>query len=197
MYIIVQWVSRRVAQIVEKYEKLHRESAELANIDELTSMSNRKAFKNDLNQILTSHRKTDLGHGLIYIDLDGFKLINDSYGHTAGDEALRHIGLRIQESIRSSDKAYRIGGDEFTVILQDTNSNNDAITVAENIIEKIAKPMDCNGIECLLTASIGIVLQSNNIRDAEEMIDVADKAMYEAKRTGANKYHLAEHMETR
>ena len=196
MYIIIQLVSRRVAKIVDKYEKLHRESAELANIDELTSMSNRKAFKNDLKQILTSNRETDLGHGLIYIDLDGFKLINDSYGHNAGDEALRHISLRIQDSIRRVDKAYRIGGDEFTVILQDINNKNDAINVAAKMIENIAKPMDCNGIECLLTASVGIVLQSDNLKDAEEMIEVADKAMYEAKRTGANKYHLAEHIES-
>ena len=196
MYIVIQLVSRRVAKIIEKYEKLNQESAELAYIDELTRMSNRNAFKNYLKQILSSNRKTDLGYGLMYIDLDGFKMINDSYGHTAGDEVLRQTGLRIQNSIRHSDKAYRIGGDEFAVILQGINSNNDAINVAGKIIEKIAQPIDCNGIECLLTASVGIVLQNSNMRNAEEMIDVADKAMYEAKRTGANKYHLAEHIGT-
>ena len=123
---------------------------------------------------------------LLFIDLDGFKLINDTYGHAAGDIVLVEVARRIKAVHRDLDSAARIGGDEFVVILESLDHDSEALMVAQRIIKELAKPISYNDIHLSISASVGCALYPDHAHDLQNLRKAADAAMYSVKRSGRN-----------
>jgi diguanylate cyclase (GGDEF)-like protein len=151
--------------------------------DSLTQLPNRTLFMDRLEHAL--RRRTGAGLGVLFLDLDNFKWINDSLGHRAGDELLVAVAARLRQSVRSGDTVARLGGDEFTVLLEDVHRLDEVLAVAELLAKRLAAPFEVAGRQVFTTASIGIsVTQARGDRRAEELVREADVAMYRAKTSG-------------
>jgi diguanylate cyclase (GGDEF)-like protein len=159
----------------------------LAFYDPLTGLANRRLFKDRLDQALKKVRRQKNHMALLYLDLDRFKEINDDYGHDAGDVLLIEIANRLRHAVRDSDVISRIGGDEFNLILHDLGCEQDAISVAEKVLESVNQPIDIGVKEVTISASIGITLAPDDGVDAKELIKNADVAMYQSKQLGRNR----------
>ena len=156
----------------------------LAHHDELTGLPNRKLFLDRLDQSLRRAARYDETVGLLFLDLDGFKPINDKLGHEVGDEVLRRVGARLSRAVRDSDTVARLGGDEFTVLLPRLSQPDDAQRVAAKVIEAISQPFRVKGRELFLTTSVGISLFPRDANAPAELLRRADTAMYRAKEQG-------------
>ncbi|MEH1892429.1 MAG: CHASE2 domain-containing protein [Nostoc sp.] len=163
----------------------------LANHDPLTGLSNRKFFTEQLYESLHGAQHDNLLLGVLFIDLDGFKQVNDTLGHETGDRLLMTIAGRLSNSLRASDTVSRLGGDEFTVILRAIPNVQIAAKVAEKILSSIIKPIVVDGDVIRISASIGISVYPYNSQDSETLMKQADAAMYRAKRLGKNRYEFA------
>ncbi|ODG99037.1 diguanylate cyclase [Nostoc sp. KVJ20] len=163
----------------------------LAYHDPLTGLSNRKFFAEQLYESLHWAQHNNLLLGLLFIDLDGFKQVNDTLGHETGDRLLMTIAGRLSNSLRASDTVSRLGGDEFTVILRAIPNVQIAAKVAEKILSSITKPIVLDGYTIRVSASIGISVYPYNSQDSETLMKQADAAMYRAKRLGKNRYEFA------
>ncbi|MEH2444712.1 MAG: CHASE2 domain-containing protein [Nostoc sp.] len=163
----------------------------LANHDPLTGLSNRKFFTEQLYESLHGAQHDNFLLGVLFIDLDGFKQVNDTLGHETGDRLLMTIAERLSNSLRASDTVSRLGGDEFTVILRAIPNVQIAAKVAEKILSSIIKPIVVDGDTIRVSASIGISVYPYNSQDSETLIKQADAAMYRAKRLGKNRYEFA------
>lgn len=153
--------------------------------DALTNLPNRVLFKDRLEQALTfAHRLRHKKVALLFIDLDRFKLVNDSLGHDAGDQLLRLVAWRLRENVRQSDTVARLGGDEFTILLPDADHVEEAMAVADKVLTALKRPFDLAGREIFVTVSIGISLYPDDGADAETLMKNADTAMYHAKEHG-------------
>jgi len=168
---------RKQAEAIREYEATH---------DSLTGLHNRRGMFNLLPEAIARARRTQTSLALLYIDLDGFKQINDTHGHDSGDHVLRVIGTRLQESIRQTDTAVRLGGDEFTILLENIkHGTTDADIVAHKILEAIQQPIQLDSTTGAISASIGIaVYHADNMISADQLLSQADSAMYEAKNAG-------------
>jgi diguanylate cyclase (GGDEF)-like protein/PAS domain S-box-containing protein len=160
--------------------------ARQANYDMLTKLPNRYLFKDRLQRALLRAKRDRSTVGLLFIDLDGFKKINDTLGHAAGDEALRHAAKRISRSLRDADTAARLGGDEFAVIVPGVEAAMDVEGVAQRIIAATAAPLEVHGQEVVLTASIGAAIYPTDSDNDEDLLRDADVAMYRSKKNGGN-----------
>lgn len=156
----------------------------LAYHDALTGLPNRALFNDRLNQALLRGQRRDEKIAVMFLDVDDFKMINDSLGHARGDEVLREVGERLRFGLRGQDTAARVGGDEFTVLLPELEGAHAAARVAEKILDTIARPMELDGKGVTVTASIGISLFPADGTDLETLIRNADIAMYRAKEGG-------------
>lgn len=156
----------------------------LAHYDVLTGLANRKLFYDRLKQDVNSARRSQKSLALIFLDLDGFKLVNDSMGHRSGDDLLKEIANRLKRSVRASDCAARMGGDEFTIILNNLHNAEDAALIAEKILHTLAEPLMLNEQQILPRASLGIAIFPDDCTDIEALIGAADTAMYQAKAAG-------------
>ncbi len=161
-----------------------------ANFDKLTGIPNRSYFLNTLKNIIIESERYERKFALLFIDLDGFKAVNDSQGHKAGDSLLIEAAARIKNNIRSSDTTARFGGDEFAVILNSLTTPVTAEIVAKKILETLAEPIDINGRKNYIGASIGISLYPDNGKSSDELIQRADEAMYYVKKTGKHSYRF-------
>ncbi|HEY0140733.1 MAG TPA: EAL domain-containing protein [Thermoanaerobaculia bacterium] len=162
----------------------------LAYHDALTNLPNRLLFKDRLTVAL-SHAQRDGSHlAVLFLDLDRFKVINDSLGHNIGDQLLQAVAARLQACVRDSDTVARLGGDEFTLLLPRLNRSDDAVPVATKIVEAIRHPFHIEGREFFITTSIGISLFPEDGTDAETLIKNSDTAMYQAKELGRDNYQL-------
>ncbi len=133
---------------------------------------------------------------LLYIDLDHFKPVNDTYGHEAGDEVLCEVSRRLESGVRESDTIARFGGDEFIVLLQNIQKTNDAERMARMITRDLSKPFPLKqGVTCTIGSSIGISIYPNDGLDAETLLLQADNAMYKVKQDGRSGYQLATNMD--
>ncbi|MEO8302665.1 MAG: EAL domain-containing protein [Betaproteobacteria bacterium] len=159
-----------------------------ANYDALTSLPNRLYFKDQLARRLVQGQRESRPFALLFIDLDKFKIINDTLGHAAGDAVLRQTAERLKQCVRETDTVTRIGGDEFTIILSQIRSTRDPESVAEHVIESLAKPFVLEGNEHFLSACIGIALYPADGITADELLRNADTAMYRAKAQGRGRY---------
>lgn len=175
-------VRRKLLQV-----KLHKS----ANFDKLTDLPNRSLFFERFEQTLIQAKRYDRKSGLLFIDLDGFKAVNDTVGHEGGDLLLIKISKRILHCIRETDTLARLGGDEFTIILSTIKSADDAQIVARKIIKELSNPLAIKGYEKQISASIGISIYPEDGVSTDLLIQKADHAMYEAKRDGKNDFRFA------
>lgn len=160
----------------------------LAHHDQLTGLPNRLLFIDRLTQACRETARNGTHAGLLFIDLDRFKQVNDSLGHSVGDALLRSVSERLQAGSRATDTIARLGGDEFAYLIPDMDHSNIAHIVAQRIIEAMRPPFSIMGHELFMTASIGIALCPDDDRDINSLLAKADTAMYEAKKNGRNGY---------
>lgn len=158
----------------------------LATHDVLTGLANRTLLIEHIQKGLAYAQRNHAMMALLFLDLDRFKLINDSLGHEQGDRLLKAVARRLQEALRGSDTIARLGGDEFVILLNDLREVNDASVTASKIIEQIAHPFTLAGREFHVTTSVGISLYPNDGIDPEQLLKHADAAMYSAKAAGKN-----------
>jgi len=159
-----------------------------ANYDTLTGLPNRLMFADRLGTALLRGRRERHKVGLLFIDLDGFKKVNDTLGHNAGDDLLTEVARRLQACVRQDDTIARLGGDEFTVILPNIRAPHDTEIVAKKVLERVREPIYLGDNEVYVSASIGITLFPDDAEDEETLIKHADTAMYEAKAAGRRTY---------
>jgi len=173
---------------IEEREKMTAELQFLANHDALTGLPSLRLCKDRLDQSLAEARRKHQTSAVMFLDLDGFKAINDRHGHEFGDSVLRATAERITSEIRETDTVARIGGDEFVIILSSLPESNIANRIAASLVEAISVPLNVDGVEVAISASIGISLYPENGVTAEELIRSADQAMYGIKREGKNSF---------
>ncbi|MDG4595200.1 MAG: diguanylate cyclase [Candidatus Contendobacter sp.] len=169
-----------------------QENWELAHYDGLTRLPNRTLFWDRLEQALRLAGRGRQTVAVLGLDLDGFKAVNDNLGHAAGDELLRQVGRRLQATLRESDTAARVGGDEFAVVLTTIARPQDATNVAQKIIDRIGQPFVLPQGPARVSVSIGIALYPDHASTAKELAHRADLAMYAAKQAGKNGWRLWE-----
>ncbi|MDL2283619.1 GGDEF domain-containing protein [Oxalobacter sp. OttesenSCG-928-P03] len=168
-----------------------RQTEILANYDPLTQLFNHRSTTESLRQTLEHAGRNGYHAAALFVDLDGFKEVNDTYGHAAGDLVLRIVSERLVNCVRDSDIVGRIGGDEFAVILSHISQPEDAAGIAAKIIEKLSEPMEVQGERCQVGASIGIAIYPEHGRDESTLLQAADDAMYTVKNSGKNAYRYA------
>jgi diguanylate cyclase (GGDEF)-like protein len=156
--------------------------------DSLTGLPNRASFTEHLDEALRRAKRTQWPLGLLFVDLDLFKRVNDSLGHDAGDLLLRGVAERIRRALRETDMLFRMGGDEFTVLLEDVRGPEETAMVAQRLIDTIAEPMQLQHHEIAVSASVGISMYPRDDVLAERLVKNADTAMYRAKELGCNRY---------
>ena len=167
-----------------------RRLAFLAQFDPLTGLANRTLLTDRFAQMIVQAKRHGSRLAVLFIDLDGFKFVNDSLGHAAGDALLAEVAQRLQNAIRTGDTVARISGDEFAVVLADLARPEDAAFVAQKILECLAEPIALAGKEAFVTASIGIAGFPGDGQDVETLLGAADSAMYRAKSFGRNGYQF-------
>jgi diguanylate cyclase (GGDEF)-like protein/PAS domain S-box-containing protein len=162
----------------------------LAHYDELTNLPNRNLFYDRLDQAVARARRYQQKFAVLFLDLDGFKQVNDEFGHHAGDRLLGMVAERLSGSARDMDTVARVGGDEFIFILDNVDHPDNAILVAIKILESLSHPFKVNGSPCLIGCSIGISIFPDDTDDTETLVKMADDAMYLAKKSGKNGYQF-------
>jgi diguanylate cyclase (GGDEF)-like protein/PAS domain S-box-containing protein len=183
---LLQFVSTQVATAIERM-RLHTELVHAARHDELTGVPNRRLFHDRLKSALARARRNQGRIAVLYVDIDDFKQVNDSLGHTAGDLLLQAVAHRLQSSVREADTVARLGGDEFALLLEDVHVPEAASIVAEKIRGAISRPIDIEGRMLSVFPSIGIALFPDHGAGTEALMKHADKAMYQAKRAKADR----------
>lgn len=151
-------------------------------LDPLTGLGNRYALRNDLDRAVSRLDRTRKGLAVLFVDLNGFKAINDRFGHLEGDQVLVRMGQRIMKASRQSERPYRVGGDEFVVICDDLSNTEDAEKVADRLNREIGRPLKMQDRTVQLTASIGIATTQTGEFSSDQLIMLADSDMYERKR---------------
>jgi diguanylate cyclase (GGDEF)-like protein/PAS domain S-box-containing protein len=179
-------LDRRLADLRQAEAELQR----LARYDSLTGLPNRSFFMESLDQTLLRAERRKDRVALVFIDVDGFKAVNDSYGHAAGDVLLRSLAERLRASTRKSDTVARIGGDEFTVMVQDLGRADDAAVVAQGLLDQLSRPCLLGDREVTVTASVGISVFPEDGTDGGTLLKNADLAMYRAKQEGKNAFRF-------
>jgi diguanylate cyclase (GGDEF)-like protein/PAS domain S-box-containing protein len=183
----VQLIFRDITERRIAAQKLER----MALFDSLTDLPNRALFFDRLQQALATARRNNTFFALLYLDLDGFKKVNDTFGHDAGDRLLKETAQRLRSCLRQSDTVARMGGDEFTVILTKIERSDDAAIVADKIMRTLNRPFLLGDRSRSISASIGISVFPNDGGDAETLLKKADAAMYRVKESGKSGYRLA------
>ena len=153
-------------------------------------MPNRARFSHLLGLACEAARRDRRRFAVLFVDLDRFKIINDTLGHEAGDATLRAAAARLRGCVRASDVVARLGGDEFVVLLQDVGEPSVASKIAANVLKSLAEPVDVQGRDCTISASIGICLHPDGDQEDQAVLRNADMAMYLAKQSGKNGYRL-------
>jgi diguanylate cyclase (GGDEF)-like protein len=174
----------------EEKKKADERIEYLASHDSLTHLPNREMFNGLLRHAIEAAGRYQRQFAVLFIDLDRFKVINDSLGHEAGDMLLVEIADRLRKALRSSDIVARLGGDEFVVILEETAESHEVEKVAANLLSVLAQPVELSGHECHATASIGIAMYPHDGTDVLTLTKNADMAMYLAKEDGKNGYRF-------
>lgn len=174
------WILRDVAERV-KYEHTIKR---LAYRDPMTALPNRTSMWDRLGLEMSHAKRGETQLGFLFLDLNGFKQVNDTLGHQAGDDLLRGVAQRLRETLRDGDTVARIGGDEFVVLLPGLHGFEDARRVAEKLIEALRTPIQLGEAERVSLPSIGIALYPRDATDGDDLMHIADQAMYRAKQTG-------------
>lgn len=187
-----RWVSTVVTfSDVTFRRRVEEDLVRQATTDPLTGLSNRALVEKVLTGSIQRARRYDRPMGLLFVDLDGFKDINDRFGHDAGDDLLREVALRLRRCVRASDEVGRLGGDEFVVILSEIHDLADAETVAIKVVATLAEPISLDPGPAQVSASVGLAVCPLHGQDGAELLHAADEAMYRAKREGRNRHAIA------
>ena len=163
-----------------------------ANYDGLTGLPNRNLMRERLGQEMSKARRHGSQLGLMFIDLDDFKEVNDTLGHGRGDELLELVGQRLVALMRDSDTVARLGGDEFTVVAVELDSSSDVEHIARKVLAELSREFRLGRHPVRLSASIGIAFYPDHGDDMDALIRSADRAMYAAKNSGGNRFELSE-----
>ncbi len=185
---LLTFVSGHIAESIERKQK-DEQIQSLAYIDSLTGLPNRFLFDDRLDIALALAERNRTPVAVLFVDLDRFKLVNDTLGHSVGDGVLRLVSARLAGCLRESDTLARRGGDEFIAILPDTDQRGAAL-VAQKLVDALREPLDAAGSEVLVTASVGVAMFPDNGTDRETLLKAADLAMYGAKETGRDTHQL-------
>lgn len=195
--IYVLWLNQRLKETKTTLEESEirlkesqKELEEIAYYDPLTHLPNRVLFFDRLNVAMAHSRRNDRFVAVIYLDLDGFKAVNDTYGHALGDELLVAVSKRMDEALREEDTLGRMGGDEFIAVLGNLENPEDFEPIIERLLRAASDPIVLGTKELNVSASIGVSLYPLNAQDADHLVRQADQAMYESKREGKNRYTL-------
>lgn len=175
---------------ISKLKAAEERLIQLAHHDALTGLPNRFSFNQNLEQALARAKRHDKKVALMFLDLDRFKLINDTMGHSAGDQLLLKVSSRLRGCVRTEDFVCRLGGDEFTVVLEDISNADDVTTLADKIIKTVINPLELCGREVTTSISVGISLFPDDAENPQDLTKAADTAMYQAKHNGRNSYSL-------
>jgi diguanylate cyclase (GGDEF)-like protein len=187
---------RRGGSVVVHNDVTERKRAEAelelrATHDDLTGLLNRLAMENEIDRAMQRARVQESAVAALFIDLDGFKPINDTYGHAVGDDVLRAVAQRITGAVRSSDRVARLGGDEFVVLIGSLSDRTDAEQTARRVLDALHHPVDLGELVVPIAASVGVaVVDAPLDASAQSLLDLADRAMYTAKQAGGARYSL-------
>jgi diguanylate cyclase (GGDEF)-like protein len=180
-----------LADMLVKRKLSQEQLVTMAHFDGLTGLPNRTLFFDRLHQALHLATRYDRLCALLYIDLDGFKAVNDSLGHAAGDELLIAAGEKMKDCCRASDTVARLGGDEFIILLSEVAGKNGAEVLAQQILKAFEVPFMLKKGEVVVGASIGISVFPTHGTSSDQLLKSADRAMYQAKEQGKNTYTIA------
>ncbi len=191
VYLVVQRILARYQRLLREQERERAAQEQRirhqAYHDPLTGLPNRASFTEHLEEAMRRAKRAGRPLALLFVDLDLFKRVNDSLGHDAGDRLLRVAAERIRRAVREADMLFRMGGDEFTVLLEEVGGSEEAALVAGRVIEAIAEPLELQAQEISVSASIGIALYPHDAAAGERLLKSADTAMYRAKELGRNR----------
>ena len=180
--------SSGIVQDISERKMMEEQLMHLAHYDELTGLANRVLFYDRINQALSRSKRERTHFVLLYIDLDGFKAVNDNFGHDAGDKLLKALADKIRSPLRDSDTVARMGGDEFAVIIPDIRKLENSSIAADKVLASLRETAIIDGNEFTLSASIGIAVYPDDSTEVDELIKMADIAMYQAKQKGKNRF---------
>jgi diguanylate cyclase (GGDEF)-like protein/PAS domain S-box-containing protein len=176
-------------QDITQRKRIEAQLVRNAFYDALTGLPNRVLFLERLSQVFErGKRRNNERYAVLFLDLDGFKKINDSFGHSVGDDLLMEVARRLESCLRSGDTVARFGGDEFAILIEDIKDVTDATNVAKRIQESLRLPLELKEHEILIAASIGIALNCSSYEQPENLLRDADMAMYHAKQQGKARY---------
>src|SRR5574341_1389679 len=183
-------LERKVTERTADLEEAKARAQHPADHDALTGLPNRRLLEDRLTQALALSQRNRKNTAVMFVDLDRFKMINDSLGHAVGDALLKEVAGRLVKQLRIGDTICRIGGDEFVVVLPEVKRASDVAHVAHKVIEQLSQPISIEERELFVTCSIGISIYPDDGRDAESLIRNADAAMYHAKELGRDNYQF-------
>jgi len=194
IYALILWILMRYRRLLKQQEaeRLAQEERirHQAYHDDLTGLPNRVSFAEQLEAMVRRSRRAGWNFAVMFLDLDRFKVVNDSLGHHAGDQLLRVAATRIQRCVRDSDLLFRMGGDEFTVLLENVRGPEHTAHVAQRILEAFVEPVQIQEHEIRVTVSIGMALFPRDDPSGDRLVKSADTAMYRAKELGRNRYEF-------
>ncbi|MGK5081523.1 diguanylate cyclase domain-containing protein [Janthinobacterium sp. HLX7-2] len=182
-----------VRLLYKELAQYSKQQQELALHDPLTGLPNRRLLEDRIEHTLQQSARNRGKSAILYLDLDGFKAINDSYGHGYGDDILKMVAARLVGVSRKEDTVARIGGDEFVIVLGNLAGKGDAREPAAKLIEVISEPYFINDLTLRLSTSIGIAIYPDDASTVESLLGAADTALYEAKRAGKNRFCCSPH----
>ena len=182
-------LARAVRYAIER-KRAEEHLTYLAQYDHLTGLVNRSLFRDRLVQAMARSKRMQQPIGLMLLDLDRFKAVNDTFGHDMGDELLKTVSERLKACVREVDTVARMGGDEFTIILEGATFEENILMVAKRITESIATPFELKGEHISIGISIGITIYPHDDHPVDELLKHADTAMYRAKQLGGSAFHL-------
>jgi diguanylate cyclase (GGDEF)-like protein len=181
---------RRIIDLQSELLSVREALREQATHDPLTGLPNRLLFSDRLTQSLATAKRREKLLAVMFLDLDRFKIINDTLGHNVGDQLLTHVANRLTTVLRDGDTIARMGGDEFTIILCDLDTTDEAAAIAGRVLDAFTGPVSLNGREMFISTSIGISIYPQDGSDVETLVRNADSAMYRAKELGRNTYQF-------
>jgi diguanylate cyclase (GGDEF)-like protein len=191
LFLVLEYDITELYQALEEVEAASARAHDIAMKDTLTGVNSLHYMQEASAKEIDLAIQNNQSLWLMFIDLDGFKSVNDSFGHDAGDDVLREVAKRIQAEIRVNDFLARIGGDEFVVLLSHSHNQQDAATVSKRILESLQKPISISAGVVTVSASIGVANYPHHGSDLEELLKAADKAMYRVKKAGKNGFAYA------
>lgn len=193
-YLLKSEVSPKILLRAMRYagerKALQQQLVRMAKFDSLTGLANRELFVNGLQDAIAKAKRRNGLFAVLFIDLDHFKIINDTLGHAIGDELLISVGERLKVAVRDEDVVARLGGDEFAILLEDIKGGNNAARIAEKVLSELEPEHHCDQHIVNISPSIGIAIYPECGADVESLMQAADAAMYEAKNSGRNNFQF-------